>query len=80
MHYVKLFPISFQKRSEIAVSHLLTYLRKLRREEDGTTAVEYAVMLSLIAVVVLVGVGELAGKMSDNYNQTGKSIADAMNN
>ena len=58
---------------------LRTFLRKLRREEDGATAVEYAVMISLIAAVVLAGVGSLAGSMRDNYNHTGKSIDDAMN-
>ena len=36
-------------------------------------------MISLIAAVVLAGVGSLAGSMRDNYNHTGKSIDDAMN-
>ncbi|MFC3300073.1 Flp family type IVb pilin [Arthrobacter agilis] len=35
----------------------LTVQSRLRREETGATAVEYGIMVALIAVVLIVGVG-----------------------
>lgn len=60
------------------MSYLRKLIRLLQREEDGATAVEYAVMLSLIAAVVIVGVGQLSDSMRENYDYTGKVIGEAM--
>ena len=49
-----------------------------RRDEEGATAVEYAVMISLIAAVVIVGVGQVSESMRENYNYTGQKISEAM--
>jgi pilus assembly protein Flp/PilA len=38
------------------------------KEEDGPTAVEYAVMLALIIAVVLAAVANIGGTTSDMYN------------
>lgn len=38
------------------------------RREDGPTAVEYAVMLALIVVVVVAAVGTIGGTTSGMYN------------
>lgn len=43
-------------------------------EEDGPTAVEYAVMLALIIVVCLVAVTSLGSKASTNFNYVSKTI------
>ena len=37
---------------------------RLQREEKGATAVEYGLMVALIAVVIIVGVTALGGKLS----------------
>ena len=38
------------------------------KEEDGPTAVEYAVMLALIIAVVLAAVANIGGTTNDMYN------------
>ena len=40
----------------------------LLRREDGPTAVEYAVMLALILMVVFAAVAQIGGYTSDMYN------------
>jgi pilus assembly protein Flp/PilA len=56
-------------------------LRRLRaavvefvRNEDGPTAVEYAVMLALIIVVCLAAVSTLGAKSSSTFTSVGRSI------
>lgn len=44
-----------------------TVQTRLRREETGATAVEYGLMVALIAVVLLVGVGAFGGDLSDFF-------------
>lgn len=38
------------------------------REEDGPTAVEYAVMLALILAVIIAAVGNIGGTTCSMYN------------
>ena len=39
------------------------------REDDGPTAVEYAVMLALIVVVCLVSIKAIGENLNNNYDQ-----------
>ena len=41
---------------------------RLRTDERGATAVEYGIMVALIAVVIIVAVGLLGGTLSDTFN------------
>ena len=43
---------------------LYTVAGKLRREEKGATAVEYGLMVALIAVAIIVTVAALGGALS----------------
>lgn len=63
---------------EYPVSLIRKSKRAFRRDEEGATAVEYAVMISLIAAVVIVGVGQVSEAMRENYNHTGQQISEAM--
>ena len=45
------------------------------KEEDGPTAVEYAVMLALIVVVCLTAVTALGTKTSAKFDQVGNIIS-----
>lgn len=45
------------------------------REEDGPTAVEYAVMLALIVVVCLAAVTTLGTESSAKFTEVGNAIA-----
>ena len=47
---------------------------RLRREETGATAVEYGIMVALIAVVLLVGVGAFGNELSTFFNGLGTKL------
>jgi pilus assembly protein Flp/PilA len=46
-----------------------TLAARLRRDQRGATAVEYGIMVSLIAVVIIVAVTLLGGTMKDTFTQ-----------
>jgi pilus assembly protein Flp/PilA len=49
---------------------------KLRaREEGGATAVEYALMVALIAAVIIVAVQALGNSSSSKFSQVGSAVA-----
>ncbi len=50
------------------------------REEDGPTAVEYAVMLALIIVACLTSVGFLASQTGESFDRSANAIAGALGN
>ncbi|MBG6226208.1 pilus assembly protein Flp/PilA [Arthrobacter sp. CAN_A2] len=41
-----------------------TVQSRLRREETGATAVEYGIMVALIAVILIAGVGAFGGSLN----------------
>ena len=47
---------------------LYTVAGKLRREEKGATAVEYGIMVSLIAVAIIVAVTALGGQLATVFS------------
>ena len=47
------------------------------REEDGPTAVEYAVMLALIIVVCMVAIGSLGTTANAKFEESAAAIAGA---
>jgi pilus assembly protein Flp/PilA len=53
-------------------------LRRLLVEEDGPTAVEYAVMVSLIAGACIATVGQVATATKNTFNSSGAAINSAM--
>ena len=46
----------------------------LIHDEEGATAVEYALMVALIAVVIIVAVGLLGGELGRLFNAVGDII------
>ena len=48
--------------------HLGTILRNFLLDEDGPTAVEYAVMLALIIIVAFASIQFVGGTTSANFN------------
>jgi pilus assembly protein Flp/PilA len=42
---------------------------RLRRDQRGATAVEYGIMVSLIAVVIIVAVTTLGGTLNDTFTR-----------
>ena len=55
--------------------HIVSLFRQLLTSEDGPTAVEYAVMLSLILVACIAIVTTLGQSMSSNFSTVNGSIA-----
>jgi pilus assembly protein Flp/PilA len=53
---------------------LIPSLRRLIAEEDGPTAVEYAVMLSLIIAVCLAAITTIGNNASSIFSKVANSI------
>ena len=49
------------------------------QEEDGPTAVEYAVMLAMIIAVCIVSVQALSGHTTKSFQDTGNALSGAFN-
>ncbi|MGO4228197.1 Flp family type IVb pilin [Arthrobacter sp. YAF34] len=49
-------------------------IARLRREQRGATAVEYGIMVSLIAVVIIAAVTLLGGSLHDTFVQVQCSV------
>ena len=52
-----------------------TSVLEFLKEEDGPTAVEYAVMLALIVVVCLAAVGPIGTEANTKFESVGAAIA-----
>ncbi|WP_242333412.1 MULTISPECIES: Flp family type IVb pilin [unclassified Anaeromyxobacter] len=50
-------------------------LRKLWKDEAAPTAVEYGVMVALIAVVIITAVGLLGTNLSTTFNSVAGSVS-----
>ena len=48
---------------------------RLRSDEKGATAVEYGIMVALIAVVIIVAVSTLGGQLGTLFSGVTKDIA-----
>jgi pilus assembly protein Flp/PilA len=48
---------------------------RMNRNETGATAVEYGIMVALIAVVIIAAVTLLGGQMKDTFTKTQCTIA-----
>jgi pilus assembly protein Flp/PilA len=52
-----------------------TLLKKFIRENNGATAIEYALLAALIFVVVIGGINALGGKTSGLYNNVSSNVS-----
>jgi pilus assembly protein Flp/PilA len=60
-------------------TQILRVWQCFRSDEDGATAVEYAVMIALIVTVCIASVGQLAGATGQSFNDTAAAILGAFN-
>jgi pilus assembly protein Flp/PilA len=56
------------------IATLLSFAKDRLREEKGATAVEYGLMVALIAVVIVVAVTALGSKLSGLFTSVTSSI------
>ncbi len=54
---------------------MMDFLRRLARDEDGPTSVEYAVMLALIIAACLGGVGLLSAGTAASLENTANELS-----
>lgn len=47
------------------------------RSERGAGMVEYALLVALIAIVLVVAISFFAGKLNDSFNSFGTAVGDA---
>ena len=52
-------------------------LVRFLKQEDGPTALEYAVMLALIIVVCIAAIGTVGGQANNTFSTTGAKIEAA---
>ncbi len=57
------------------MNQFATKVMDFLKEEDGPTAVEYAVMLALIVVVCLAAVGTIGTNANAKFEEVGAAIA-----
>jgi pilus assembly protein Flp/PilA len=53
---------------------MLNLLKKLLREEDGPTAVEYGVLLALIVVACLGAVNSMANATAESFDDSAAEL------
>ena len=53
---------------------MINLLKKLLREEDGPTAVEYAVMLAMIVAVCIGAVNSMAEATADSFDTSAEEL------
>ena len=53
-------------------------LKRFRRDQSGTTAVEYALLAALIAGAVITAVALLGGKTEGSYTKSSTAISEAI--
>ncbi|GER21625.1 hypothetical protein NCCP1664_01220 [Zafaria cholistanensis] len=62
----------------IIAAHIMTTMHvlgaKLKREEKGATAVEYGIMVALIAAVIITVVGLIGGNLRDAFTTVNSQL------
>ena len=61
------------------LNRIRNFTWQLINEEDGPTAVEYAVMIMLIIIVCLASIQLIGLETADSFNNSSQEIADAFN-
>jgi pilus assembly protein Flp/PilA len=54
---------------------MMTVLKQLWRDEEAPTAVEYGIMVALIAVVIIVAVTTIGENLDTTFTNVGGQIA-----
>ena len=63
------------RRKDVIGMRLVAWVQARLGAEEGATAVEYALMVALIAVVIIAAVTFLGVATSDKYQQVGDAVA-----
>ena len=55
----------------------MKFFRKLRRNEEGATAIEYGLIAALIAVAAITAMQSLGGELSTTFNKVSTTMSKA---
>lgn len=55
-------------------------IRRIRKNEDGATAIEYGLIAALIAVVIIVAVTTVGTELNDTFSTVGNKLKTAQSN
>lgn len=53
----------------------MKFVRKMFKNEEGATAIEYGLIAALIAVAAIVAMGQLGNTLSNTFTQVESSMA-----
>ena len=54
-------------------------VRKMFKNEEGATAIEYGLIAALIAVAAIVAMGSLGNQLTTTFNKTSQKMAEGTN-
>lgn len=54
----------------------MKFLKKLRKNDEGATAIEYGLIAALIAVAAITAMNSLGGQLSDTFNEVETTMRD----
>lgn len=55
---------------------MLRFFRKLRKDENGATAIEYGLIAGLISVLIIGGVTVIGTSLENIFNYIGSTLAN----
>lgn len=55
----------------------MKFLKKLRSNEEGATAIEYGLIAALIAVAAITAMQSLGGELSTTFEKVDTSLSEA---
>jgi pilus assembly protein Flp/PilA len=56
---------------------MMNILRKLSKDEEGATAIEYGLIAALIAVAAIAALTSVGGQLTTTFNKASTSFANA---
>ncbi|EDL50028.1 Flp family type IVb pilin [Erythrobacter sp. SD-21] len=57
----------------------MKFINKLRRNEEGATAIEYGLIAALIAVAAITAMQSLGGELTTTFNTVSSAMSTANN-
>ena len=57
----------------------MKFIKMLRRDEEGATAIEYGLIAALIAVAAMTAMGALGNELNDTFTKVSDTMSAANN-
>lgn len=56
----------------------MKFIKKLRRNEEGATAIEYGLIAALIAVAAITAMSSLGTQLTETFNTTAEKMGEGV--